>query len=110
MPAAVGLALLAGIALPWLVNSALFFTLMTQAVVSAILALSVGFLLRQNGVVSFGQAAFYGLAGYTIAVAMKFQAMPVEAAILLALAGPTAAAFLLGLVIVRSPGMSAIPM
>jgi len=106
MPAVGGVALLVGLVLPWLVSSALFFTLMTQAVISAILALSVGFLIRQNGVVSFGQAAFYGLAAYTIAIAVKFQAMPVEAAILLALAGPTAFAFLLGLVIVRSPGIA----
>lgn len=106
MTVAFGAALLIGVALPWLVNSTLFFTLMTQAVINAILALSVGFLIRQNGLVSFGQAAFYGLAGYTIAIAAKYNIMLAEAAIVLALVWPTAFAFLLGLVIVRSPGIA----
>ena len=101
-----GAALLAGLALPWLVSSALFFTLMTQAVISALLALGVGFLVRQNGVVSFGHAVFFGLAAYTIALAAKYAALPAEAAIALALLIPTALAFLLGLVIVRSPGIA----
>ncbi|MDE2376048.1 branched-chain amino acid ABC transporter permease [Bradyrhizobium sp.] len=88
------------------IQSSLMMTLVTQAIITAILATGVGFLIRQNGVVSFGHAAFYGIACYTIALALKLGVMRVEFAILLALALPTALAFLLGLVIIRIPGVA----
>jgi len=88
------------------VPSNLMMTLLTQAVISAILATGVGFLIRQNGVVSFGHAAFYGIACYAIALAMRHGAVQAELAIVLALVLPPALAFLLGLVIVRIPGVA----
>ena len=88
------------------IQSNLMMTLLTQAIISGILATGVGFLMRQNGAVSFGHAAFYGIACYAIALAMKFGAMRVEVAIMLALVLPTALAFMLGLVIVRIPGVA----
>jgi len=88
------------------IQSNLMMTLLTQAIISGILATGVGFLMRQNGAVSFGHAAFYGIACYAIALAMKFGAIRVEVAIMLALVLPTALAFLLGLVIVRIPGVA----
>jgi branched-chain amino acid transport system permease protein len=66
----------------------------------------VGTLLRLNGVVSFGHAAFYGLAIYTVALSLKGAWMPAEAAIVLALALPTLLALLLGLGIVNIPGIA----
>lgn len=102
----VALAVAAGFALPAVIASTLLLTLAVQALINGVLAMGVGFLLKQNGVVSFGHAVFYGLAAYTIALALKYQAMPAEIAILLALVVPTALAFLLGLVIVRIPGVA----
>jgi branched-chain amino acid transport system permease protein len=99
-------ALLAGAALPAVVGSALLLTLLTQATINGMLATGVGFLVKQNGVVSFGHAVFFGAAAYTIGVVLKHRALPVELAILLALALPTVFAFLLGLVIVRIPGVA----
>lgn len=96
----------AGVAIAATVQSSLVMTLLTQAIITGILATGVGFLIRQNGVVSFGHAAFYGIACYVIALAMKLGAMPAEYAIILALVLPTALAFLLGLVIVRIPGVA----
>ncbi|MCL4745694.1 MAG: branched-chain amino acid ABC transporter permease [Burkholderiaceae bacterium] len=95
-----------GLALPLLVGSALFMSLLAQAMFAAVLATAVGALIRLNGVVSFGHAAFYGVAGYTVALALKHQWMSAEWAIVLALALPTALAFVLGLVIVRIPGVA----
>lgn len=95
-----------GAALPVLVDSQLILTLLAQAVFSALLATAVGVLIRLNGVVSFGHAAFFGVAGYTLALSLKHQWMSAELAILLALALPTVLAFLLGLVIVRIPGVA----
>lgn len=100
------LAILAGAAGSFLIQSNLLMTLMTQAVISAILATGVGFLIRQNGAVSFGHAAFYGLACYAIALAPKLGLTNPEAAIVLALLLPPTIAFLLGLVIVRIPGVA----
>lgn len=95
-----------GALLPQVITSVLVMTLLTQAVISGIMATGVGTLIRQNGTVSFGHAAFYGIAGYTIALSVKHQWMGVELAIVAALVLPTVAAFLLGLVIVRIPGVA----
>ena len=61
----------AGCALPFLVQSPLLLTLMTQAAINAVLATGVGFLLRQNGTVSFGHAAFFGWSAYVVGHAAK---------------------------------------
>ena len=96
----------AGVAVPWLVGSVLFMTLLAQAAISAIMAMGVGTLLRLNGVVSFGHAAFFGLAAYIIGLTLKQGWAGAEVAILLALAVPTLLAFLLGLGIVDIPGIA----
>jgi branched-chain amino acid transport system permease protein len=95
-----------GIAVPELVGSALLMSLLVQAAISGIMAMAVGTLLRLNGLVSFGHAAFFGLAVYIIAVCLKREWMGVELAIVVALAVPTLFAFLLGLVIVGFHGIA----
>ena len=97
---------LAGAAVPWVVRSQLALTLMTQSVIYAILATAIGFMIRQNGLTSFGHAAFFGIAVYLMALNGKFDAIPAELAILAAIALPAAFAFLAGLVIVRLPALS----
>lgn len=99
-------AIAAGALLPLVVTSTLAITLLTQAVIGGILATAVGLLIRQVGVVSFGHAAFFGLAGYFIALPAKHGLWPAEVSIVLAVAAPTLLAFLLGLVIVRIPGVA----
>jgi branched-chain amino acid transport system permease protein len=103
---ALGAAVIAGAILPLAVTSTLATTLLTQAVIGGILATAVGLLIRQAGLVSFGHAAFFGLAGYFIALPAKHGLWPPELSILLAIAMPTLLAFLLGLVIVRIPGVA----
>lgn len=100
------LALALGVAMPWLVSSKLTLSLTTQAIVDALLATSVGFLVLQNGRVSFGQAAFFGLGGYAFGVLVARQLVAPEVALLLALALPTLVAFLLGLVFARIAGVA----
>lgn len=95
-----------GVALPGLVASTLVLTLLMQAAVNAILATSVGFMFRQNGLTSFGQAAWFGLSAYMIAVNSKYGFVSAEAAIIMALFMPAAIAFLFGLVIVRLPHLA----
>ena len=95
-----------GAAVPLAVSSQLALTLMTQAVISAILATGIGFMIRQNGLTSFGHAAFFGLAAYTVALNGKFGLVPAEVAVVLAIVLPALLAFVTGLGIVRLPALA----
>ncbi len=99
-------ALLAGFALPWIMPSKIAMSLLAQSLFDALLATSVGFLILQNGRVSFGQAAFSGLGGYAFGVLVARKLVGAEAALLVALVLPTVVAFLLGLVIARVSGVA----
>lgn len=99
-------ALALGVAVALGVHSATLLSLLTQAAIYAIFALGVGLLLRQNGMVSFGHALFFGAAGYVVAILLRVKAVPAETAMLLAVLGSAAFAFLIGLVIVRVPGIA----
>ena len=57
-------ALALGLGIATLVSSDTVLSLLIQAVIYAIFALGVGVLLRQNGLVSFGHAVFFGTAAY----------------------------------------------
>ena len=99
-------AVLAGFALPWIIPSKIAMSLLAQALFDALLATSVGFLILQNGRVSFGQAAFSGLGGYAFGVLVARKLVGAEAALAVALVLPTLTAFLLGLVIARVSGVA----
>ena len=99
-------AVLAGFALPWIIPSKIALSLLAQSLFDALLATSVGFLILQNGRVSFGQAAFSGLGGYAFGVLVARKLVGAEAALAVALVLPTLAAFLLGLVIARVSGVA----
>ena len=87
-------------------SSANLLALLTQAIIYAVFAIGVGLLLRQNGMVSFGHALFFGSAGYFIGILLQLKLMPAEAAILVTLLALTLMAFVMGLVIVRVPGIA----
>jgi branched-chain amino acid transport system permease protein len=99
-------ALALGAAVSLLVNSSTWLSLLTQATIYAVFALGVGLLLRQNGMVSFGHALFFGAAGYLVAILLQRKAVPAEGALLITVAGLTVLAFLIGLAIVRVPGLA----
>lgn len=100
------LALLGGVAIMLLTTSSSLMGVFTQAVIYAIFALGVGVLLKQNGLVSFGHALYFGGAGYGMGVLLQLQWMPAEWALLAMLVAMGLAAFLIGLVIVRVPGIA----
>ncbi|GAN77295.1 ABC transporter permease subunit [Acidisphaera rubrifaciens] len=68
---------------------------MTVFVAMAVLALSQGFIWGYGGIMSFGQSAFFGLGGYTYAVAVM-NLGDSTGAVALAIALPAAFAALLG--------------
>ncbi len=90
----------------WLPVSLLAKSLLAQATFSALFALGVGFLLRQNGMVSFGHAAFFGLPGYLIGALLPLKLMPPELLIFAAVLFTGASAFIIGLVFVRAHGIA----
>jgi len=99
-------ALSMGFVLPTIIASTLVLSLLMQAAANAILATSVGFLFRQNGMTSFGQAAWFGLSAYIIAVNSRFGFFGAEAGVVLALLMPALIAFVFGLIIVRLPHLA----
>lgn len=88
------------------VSSGTVLSLLTQAIIYAVFAIGVGLLLRQNGMVSFGHALFFGFSGYAMGIILQLKLMPAEAAIVVTLTGMAVMAFVMGLVIVRVPGVA----
>jgi len=96
---------LAGFGAPWVIG--LYeLQLAVQAATMGVLALSIGWMLRQTGQLSFGHAAFYGIAGYATAYAGMHWGMPLLLVLLFGLAAGTVAAFLVALFTVRVPGIA----
>ena len=100
------LALAGGVAIMQLTPSSSLLGMFTQAVIYAIFALGVGVLLKQNGLVSFGHALYFGAAGYGMGIILALDWMPAEWAIPVVLLAIGVLAFLIGLVIVRVPGIA----
>lgn len=88
------------------IGSNTLLSLLTQATIFALFALGVGLLLKQNGMVSFGHALYYGASGYIVAILLQAKAAPAEVAIIVAILGLTLGAFVIGLVMVRVPGVA----
>ena len=103
--AAVG-ALAAGWGVAGVVQSGTVLSLLTQAVIYGVFALGVGLLLRQNGMVSFGHALYFGLAGYSVGITLELGLLPAEAVLILTPIVVGAIAFVIGAVIVRVPGVA----
>jgi len=106
MSLSAALTIAAGILAAQMIASEIALSLITQATIFAVFALGLGVLLRQNGVVSFGHAGWFGLSSYLVAILLRLDVMAAEWAIVTAIAGLGIAAFLIGLVIVRLPGVA----
>ncbi|MGH9205620.1 MAG: branched-chain amino acid ABC transporter permease, partial [Acidimicrobiales bacterium] len=95
-----------GWAIIYFANSPVLLSLVVPAMTYAIFALAVGFLIKQNGWVSFGHAAFYGLPAYATAIAFTTGAVAPGVAVTGSLLATAALAFLLALVIGRTSGVA----
>jgi len=105
-PVVLALLAVAGALVPGHIGSALLLTLLTQATIGAVLATSVGFLIRQNGLVSFGHAAFFGGGAYLVALAGQSGLISDETAIIAAVLVPTVVAFAIAFVMLRVSGVA----
>jgi len=95
----------AGLGAPWVINLYQL-QLAQQAMVMGLLALSIGWLLRQTGQLSFGHAAFYGIAGYGTAYLVQHADLPIGLTLLAGIGCGTLAALVVGLVTIRVPGIA----
>jgi branched-chain amino acid transport system permease protein len=76
-----------------------------EMVIFAIFALGFDLLLGYTGILSFGQAAYFGLAGYSMGIICIHFKTPVLLGMVAGIAIGTLAALLIGLLIIRKTGI-----
>jgi branched-chain amino acid transport system permease protein len=89
-----------------LIGSSFYVGLMTRIIILSLFAMSLDLLIGYTGLVSFGHAAFYGIGGYTFAIAFQdasvihlWQALP------LSLAAAALVALVIGWISIRTSGI-----
>jgi len=95
-----------GIGVSRLVGSPVIMAVMTQATFYALFALGVGLLFRQNGMVSFGHAIFFGMPSYLVGIGLQHTGLSAEVLLLGSVVAVTGLGFLVGLVFVRVHGIA----
>jgi len=104
--AASALVWLALLALPyWLPWVGGYQELGTRVVVMALAAMALNFLLGFTGMLSFGHAAYFGLGAYGVGMTIKYLLPSTPLGILVGVAAGTAAAAIVGALIVRLRGV-----
>ena len=99
------LCLLALALLPWFAEK-YYIQLFTKMMIMAIFAMSLDLLVGYTGLVSLGHAAFFGLAGYTLAFAApQYQAANLWLSLPLAMAGSGLLALIIGALVLRTSGI-----
>jgi branched-chain amino acid transport system permease protein len=97
---------LAGLALFPLVGGTFYVQLITKVMILAIFAMSLDLLVGYTGLVSLGHAAFFGLAGYTLALIQpKYEPMSVFITLPAALALCAVFALVTGALVLRTRGI-----
>ncbi len=91
-------------ALP-LIGDAYVLKVATEILIFALFAFSLQLLIGVGGLVSFGHAAFFGLGAYGAALAVKWLALPMEAALPTGLLLAALGAALVGAFVVRLSGI-----
>ena len=100
------LAAVAGLALFPFASDEFYLELFTHIMVLGIFAMSLDLLIGFTGLVSFGHAAFFGLAGYLLAIITpESEAMSLWVSLPVCLAGAALAALVIGWFSVRTSGI-----
>jgi len=76
-----------------------------EMVIFAIFAMGFNLLLGYTGILSFGHAAFFGLAGYAMGLILIHLKIPILLGMLFGIALSTVTAVLIGLLIIRKTGI-----
>jgi branched-chain amino acid transport system permease protein len=100
------LACLVALALLPLFAEKYYIQLFTKMMIMAIFAMSLDLLVGYTGLVSLGHAAFFGLAGYTLAFAApQYEAANLWISLPLAMAGSGFLALVIGALVLRTSGI-----
>ena len=100
------LAAVAGLAAFPFISDEFYLELFTHVMVLGIFAMSLDLLIGYTGLVSFGHAAFFGLAGYLLAIITpESEAVSVWISLPVCLAGAALAALVIGWFSVRTSGI-----
>lgn len=103
---AVLLVCLVALALFPLFDAAFYIELVTKIMILAIFAMSLDLLIGYTGLVSFGHAAYYGIAAYAvILLAPKYDPASLWLTLPAAVAIAAASAFVIGLFVLRTKGI-----
>jgi branched-chain amino acid transport system permease protein len=101
---ALAVAVIACLAVPWIITNDYYVNLASQIFIYALLALSVNLLLGYGGMVSLGHAAFLGLTGYTTILLVLAGYDQMTTAVL-SIAFSTACGALFGVLALRASGI-----
>ncbi len=82
-----------------------YHALLSEMVIFAVFAIGFNLLLGYTGILSFGHAAYFGLAGYTMGLMLVHTDLPLWLAMLAGVAVAGVAAVIIGLLIVRKAGI-----
>jgi branched-chain amino acid transport system permease protein len=91
-----------GLALPKLLSSSFYLTLLTNGVVLGIASVGIGFLMWQCGLIMFGVAAFIGLPAYLLGLGSDKLGMGLSMAVFFSLSVSTIFSLLVGLFVVKA--------
>ena len=82
-----------------------YHALLSEMVIFAVFAIGFNLLLGYTGILSFGHAAYFGLAGYAMGLLLIHTALPLWAAMLAGVVLAGVAATIIGLLIIRKAGI-----
>lgn len=82
-----------------------YHALLSEMVIFAVFAIGFNLLLGYTGILSFGHAAYFGLAGYTMGLVLVHTDLPLWLAMLAGVAVAGVAAVIIGLLIIRKAGI-----
>jgi len=104
LPLKVGLLAAAVAVLPWVLPD-FQVTLLTEATILGLVAMSLDLIMGYTGLVSFGHAAFFGIGAYTAALLLLRAGASLPAALGAALALAAAAGAAFGYLAIRARGI-----
>lgn len=98
--------LVVGLLLPSALIDEYYMRIIARGASLGLLALSIGWLLRQTGLLSFGHAGFYAAGAYLAGISVTRWELSTAEAVLIGVGGAALLGLLAGLIIVRTSGIT----
>ena len=98
--------LIVGLFLPLLVSQNYWMTVLVDAALLAIVAVSIGFLYRNLGLISLGQTAFYGTSAYVMTILNVHVGWSLTMSAVVGFLAGVVVAMLIGFLVMRAKGIA----